>query len=172
MKNIYKIAIISGVGLSLIGVMSYLSKQAKLLSDACYTLAGAIIHQISFDRVSFTIKLDISNKSDIDFMISNQRYNIYVNKMLVAKIEKEGNVEVAANGRSTINIDVVFNPQDLLKQGMENIAQLIINKDKIIIEIKGFLSLKAGMINVKDYKVDERLSLAELLAPTPNNQKC
>jgi hypothetical protein len=92
--------------------------------------------------------------------------------MLVAKIDKEEVIKVLARGRSTVNISVVFNPQDLLKQGMQNIANLILNKNSMIIEIKGYLSLQAGAISVRDYQVDERLTLGELLAPTPKEEKC
>ena len=172
MKTVYKISIIGGLGLGLIAVMAYFSKQSKLLSDACYTITGAIIHEINFNKVSFTMMLNISNNSDIDVTITNQRYHIYVNKMLVAKIDKPERVKVRANGKTTVNIDIKFNPQDLLKTGMQNIASLIQDKEKIIIELKGYLSLKAGLISVKDYEVDERLSLAELLAPTPSKEKC
>lgn len=172
MKDVYKIGLIGGVGLGLIALMAYFSKQARLLADACYTVSGAIIHEIGLQRVFFTIMMNITNKSDIDFTVTNQRYNIYVNKMLVAKIEKSNSVTVVAKDNTTVSIDIKFNPQDLLKQGMQNLAYLINDKEKIVIEVKGYLSLRAGVINVKDYQVDERLTLAELLAPSDKSGNC
>ena len=172
MKTEYKIAVLGGIALSFIALTSYFSKQANLLKDACYTVTGAIINEMSFNRVSFTMLLNIANKSDIDLTVNNQRYNIYINKMLVAKVEKKEKVKVRARGKTTVNIDVKFNPQDLLKKGMENISYLITNKDKLIIEIKGYLSLNAGVVKVKDYEVDERLSMKELLSPAPKTEKC
>jgi len=172
MKLEYKVGIFGGVALSLIMLSSYFNRQKKLLMDACYTVAGAIINEINFNVVNFTMILNISNKSDIDFSVTNQSYNVYVNGMLVAKIDKEDIIKVLARGRSTVNIAVSFNPQDLLKQGMQNIANLISNKNNMIIEIKGYLSLQAGAVSVKDYQVDERLTLGELLAPNPEKDKC
>lgn len=172
MKTPYKIAIIGGLGLGLVAIMAYFNKQANLLKEACFIVAGAIIHKISFDRVSFTMLLNISNRSDIDFSVINQKYNVYVNKMLVATIENPEKVDVKARGKTTVNIDVKFNPQDLLKQGIQNITALIQNKDNMMIEIKGHLSLKAGMISVTDYQVDERLTLKEILSPSKDSQKC
>jgi len=172
MKNIYKISLISAFGLGIISVMAYVASQAKKLKDACYTLAGAMVHEISFQNFSFTLLLNISNKSDIDFVVTKQLYNIYINNMLVATIDNPEKIKVRGNGKSTINIDVSFNPQDLLKKGMENISMLIGNKDNLIIEIKGNLSLKAGIVSVNDYKVDERLSMKEILAPSKSKNKC
>lgn len=172
MKDITKIAIFGGIGIGLIATMAYFSKQARLLQDACYTVTGAVIHQMGFNKFSFSMLVNISNKSDINFTVTNQRYNIYINKMLVAKIEREDKLVVIANGKTTVNIDVDFNPQDLLKQGMENILYLINDKEKIVIEIKGYLSLRAGMVKVKDYEVDERISLAELLTSSPKKENC
>ena len=172
MKLEYKVGIFGGIALGLIMLSSYFNRQKRLLMDACYTMAGAIINEISTETVSFTMILNIANKSDIDFSVSNQSYNVYVNGMLVAKIDKEEVIKVLARGRSTVNINVSFNPQDLLKQRMQNIANLIRSKNNMIIEIKGYLSLQAGAISVRDYQVDERLTLGELLAPTPKEQKC
>ena len=172
MKDIYKIGIIGGIGLGIIGVMAYFAKQARLLQDACYTVSGAIVNEMSLKNFSFTMLLNIKNKSEIDFTVTNQRYNIYVNKMLVAKIEKPNSITVIANGNTTINIDVKFNPQDLLKQGLENMVYLLKDKKNIVIEIKGFLSLKAGLVNVKDYQVDERISLSDLLTPSNKKTTC
>ena len=172
MKLGYKIAILTAVGVGIVGVSSYFNRQMNLLRDACYTLAGAMINEISFSKVSFTMILSISNKSDIDFTITGQEYNIYVNSMLVATINNPEIVKVLARGRSTVNIAVSFNPQDLLKQGMQNIAALIGDKDSMVIEIKGYLSLNSGIVSIKDYKVDERLTMKELLSDISKPEKC
>lgn len=172
MKTIHKISIVGGLGLVLIAISSYVAKQARLLKDACYTIVGAVIHNISYNNFSFSLLMHISNKSDINFSVSNQRYNIYINSMLVAKIEKPKIINVNAKGKTTVSIDVKFNPQDLLSKGMESIGYLIQDKTKIIIEVKGYLSLKAGVVTVKDYEVDERLTLADLLSGSPKNEKC
>jgi len=172
MKTGVKVALIGGLGVAIIGIMSYLAKQASLLKDACYTVVGAIINEISFDNVSFKLLIGISNKSDIDFTITKQNYNIYLNKMLVATIEKPDDMRVVANGKSTIGINVSFNPQDLLRQGIENIAFLIQNRKNMVVEIKGNLSIKSGIVTINDYMIDEKLSMAELLATSPKDEKC
>jgi LEA14-like dessication related protein len=172
MKTGYKIAIFGGIALAGLALVSYFNRQMDLLREACYTMAGVIINEITFDNVSFTMMLAISNKSDIDFTVTNQSYNVYVNDMLVATIDKEENIKVLARGRSTVNINVAFNPMDLLSRGMQNIASLLKNKNNMIIEIKGYLSLSAGAVSIKDYQVDERLTLEELLAPVPKEEEC
>lgn len=167
-----KIAVGGGLTLIAIAALAYLNKQAKALYDACFTIAGAVVHTISFDNMEFDVLMSIKNTSDMSFTITNQNYNIYVNKMLVAEVENKENVKIASNGKSNMKINVKFNPQDLLKKGIENIAALLKNKDSLVIEVKGNISIGAGIVPFKNYKVDERLLMKELLSPSKKTNKC
>ncbi|MDD3875385.1 MAG: LEA type 2 family protein [Bacteroidales bacterium] len=167
-----KIAIGSGLSLIAIATLAYLNKQAKALYDACFTVAGAVVHTISFDNMEFDVLMSIQNKSDMSFTITSQNYNIYVNKMLVAEVANNENVKIASNGQSNMKINVKFNPQDLLKKGIENITALLKNKDSLVVEIKGNISIGAGIVSFKNYKVDERLLMKELLSPSKKTNKC
>ena len=160
--NITKIVIGGAIGVGMISLISYFYNQTKKLQEACYTIVGAVINEISFNNMNFDLLISISNQSDLSFKIDNQFYSIYVNKMLVSSIENKEKVSIGARNKSTIKINVTFNPQDLLKKGIENITSLLLKKDSLVIEIKGTLSLRAGIVSLKDYQIDERLSMKEL----------
>lgn len=172
MKLTNKVIIGGGLALLSVMVMAYLHKQAQALYNACFTMAGVVVHTISFDKMDFDVLMSIKNKSDISFNITNQNYLIYVNKMLVATISNPENVTVYSRGISTTKINVQFNPQDLLQKGLENISKLIKNKDTLVVEIKGTISIGVGFVSYKNYRVDEKLLMKDLLSGTKSNTKC
>ena len=162
-------------GASLLGIVlvsAWVAKQAKALYDACFTVAGAIIHTISFDKMDMDLMVNIANKSDVSFTVINQDYQVYINKMLVAEITKNDNIKVVSKGNTTMKINVKFNPQDLLKKGIDNITNLINNKDRLVVEIRGTISIGKGLISFNNYRVDETLLMKELLSSPKNNKKC
>lgn len=172
MNTTTKIAIGGTAALGIILLSAWVAKQAKALYDACFTVAGAVIHTISMDKMDMDLLVNISNKSDVSFTVTNQNYQVYINKMLVAVISNNENTKVVAKGNTTMKINVKFNPQDLLKKGIENIANLIRNKDSLVVEIKGTISIGKGLVSFNNYKVDETLLMKELLSTPKNNTKC
>lgn len=171
-KNIYKYVSIGAISIGLISLTRYFHKQSKLLASSCYAITGAIINQISFSSVNFTLLLNVKNKSDITFTVVNQKYTIFVNGMFVADIIKKDRIKVYSQNNTTLKIDVQFNPQDLLKKGLENIDLLLADKKKMVIQIKGSLSLKAGLVSLKNYQIDEVLKMSDLLDNKKKNTKC
>lgn len=172
MNTTTKIIAVGTAITSIILLSAWAAKQAKALYDACFTVAGAVIHTISTDKMDMDLMVNISNKSDVSFTITKQDYQVYVNKMLVAEVSKKENITVVSKGNTTMKINVKFNPQDLLKKGIENIANLIKNKDSLVVEIRGTISIGKGLISLNDYRVDETLLMKELLSPPKNNKKC
>ena len=171
MNTTTKIAIGGTAVLAIVILSAWVAKQAKALYDACFTVAGAVIHTISIDKMDMDLLINIANKSDVSFTLTNQNYQVYINKMLVATVNNKENTTVVSQGNTTMKINVKFNPQDLLKKGIENIANLINNKESMVIEIRGSISIGKGLVSFNDYRVDETLLMKELLS-TPKNSKC
>ncbi|PIZ50436.1 hypothetical protein COY27_07175 [Candidatus Woesearchaeota archaeon CG_4_10_14_0_2_um_filter_33_13] len=171
MNTTTKIAIGGTAVLAIVILSAWVAKQAKALYDACFTVAGAVIHTISIDKMDMDLLINIANKSDVSFTLTNQNYQVYINKMLVATVNNKENTTVVSQGNTTMKINIKFNPQDLLKKGIENIANLIKNKDSLVVEIRGSISIGKGLVSFNDYRVDETLLMKELLS-TPKNSKC
>jgi LEA14-like dessication related protein len=172
MKKIPKIALGTGLVITAIALVGYFAKQASMLRKSCYTLAGAIINNISFNNVKLTLLVNIKNKSDIPFTVYNQRYSVYVNGLLVSKIERDGDSVIDAQSKSVFQVNVEFNPQDLLRAGIINIEPLLYDKEKLMIDLRGNISLKSGLVRIRNYKVEEKMSLKELLTPNPEDENC
>ena len=172
MKLNKKYLLFGAIGVALIGIATYVATQYKLLQNACFVVAGAIVNKLSLAQVKFTLLLNVKNNSDIDFVITNQQYDVYVNEMLVSKVDNPEKAEILSNGSTTFKINVDFNPQDLLRAGLENIEKLLLDKDKLVIEIIGRLSLRSGIVILNNYPIEERLTFKELLTKDAKTEVC
>lgn len=165
-KNTGKYLIIGGLVLALAGIAVYVKRQIDLAMNYCYGVAGAIIHKMGISQIKFTLIVNIYNRSDIDITISNQRYKVYANGMLVSKVYSDEATTIKPHKSTPFKVVVDFNPQDLLKAGLKNLEGLFVNQEKLNIELNGFVSVSAGFITVKNYQITERMSLKEWMAPS------
>jgi hypothetical protein len=100
------------------------------------------------------------------------KFNIFVNKMFVTKIERTEEQTLLSKADTIIRLDFEFNPQDLLRAGITNIANIIYDKEKLVIGIKGSFSAKTGIIKLKNFPFEEEITLKELLTPSTKPKKC
>ena len=164
--------IIGGLALATIGLVVYFKRQYDLLSNACYTVSGAIVHTLGINSVKITIFIKVVNESDLTLEISNMIFNIYVNKMFVSKISKPAVQILYSKADAIIQLDVDFNPKDLLKAGVTNIDAILNKKDSIAIDIKGAFSAKTGVVKLNNFTFDETVTLQELMTPSTIKKKC
>lgn len=164
--------IIGGLAIAAIGVIAYFKRQINLLKDACYTISGGIIHNISLSNVKMTLFFKIVNESDITINVSNMVFNIYVNNMFITKIEKPDAQTIFSKSDTIVKLDFEFNPKDLLRAGITNIQPILFDKEKLIISIKGNFTAKTGIVKLNNYPIDEKITLKELLTPSKTSKKC
>jgi len=164
--------IIGGLRLATSLVVIYFRKQLKLLSEACYYISGGVVHALGMDNVSITIFLKVTNESDLTIDLSNMMFKVYVNKMYVTKIVKPEKQKILSKADVIIKLDFQFNPQDLLRAGLANIAPILYDKEKLVIDIKGSLSARTGIVTLRDFPIEESITLKEILAPSPDGNKC
>ena len=164
--------IIGGILAVTTGVVIYLTRQFKLLADSCYSFAGAVLHNISADDVKMTIFFKVVNKSDLSVKIENIIFNIYVNNLFVTKIYKKEKQKLLSNSSKVYQLDVQFSPKELLRSGIANIAPLLADRDKLVITVKGTFDAESGILRVNKQEFEEKITLKELLSPSPNTAKC
>lgn len=159
----------SALGLAIAAIATtaiYIKRQSDKLLDYCYVFAGAVVHKLTATAVSITVIFNIRNKSDFEVKISRQRYNVYVNGVEVAKIDKAEEQVLSGNSKSAFQFKIDFNPQDFLRDGIKNIAEHALLNKQVIFQLKGTLTLKSGPFAYHNYPFDERMTLQEMLAPS------
>ena len=164
--------IIGGLAVATIGVMMYFKRQFTLLSNACYTIAGGVVHSLGLDSVKITLFFKVVDESDLTIEISDMVFNIYVNKMFVTKVLKPDAQTLYSKSDTIIKLDFEFSPKDLLRAGITNIEPILFDKEKLVVEIKGTYSAKTGVVKLRNFPFDESITLKELLTPSTIPKKC
>lgn len=141
----------------------YGARQIYLLYQAAFKIVGAKINKIGISGIDMILYAEIDNKGDISAQINDQHYEVFLNKTKVSTVDAKQEVHINSNGKTIIPIHVAFNPETILMAGADNILNLLTDKSKIKIEIKGNLSLKSGVISLKDYPVDITYTLQEII---------
>lgn len=157
-----KKAVIVLSGLALI-TLAYGARQFYLLYNATFKVIKTRIKTITSNEISIVVFAEIENKSDISAIVNGQHYDVFFNNELVSQIDAAEVIHINSNGKTIIPISINFNPAAVIKTGLANLANLLLDRTKINIDIKGHLSLKAGIVELKNYKVDVKYTLQELI---------
>lgn len=166
------VKILIGVVLSL-GAISllgykYLSKQLDLLTNSCFRFRNFKFKKLTKTDVTLTINLFVKNMSNIAFTLKGYYFDVFINDMKVGVITKAVNQNIKGNEEvSNLSLDLSFNPTKIYKNNEQKIALLLsyalVNRDKFIIEFKGFVDVKQNVI-IKKQDIDVKFSLTEILS--------
>ena len=151
-------------GITLVGI--YLNRQFNKLKSAEWIFGGAKNIKLGIDRIRFTVLYNVHNEGDISVVMYGQDYDVFVNGTFVAKVKNETDVKIKSNRVSQIPFNVDFSLKDLIKAGLFNFSDILTNKEKVDIVIKGFLNLKIGILTISRQPFELKFNLAEIT----NNQ--
>lgn len=159
-------SLLAGVG------FAYLYRQYKLLYNSVYKLIGVTVYEMTARRIKFKLVWRIENTGDLSARIVNQSYRIYINGSFVSSIESKDEILIASNGISFLPLTIQINPSQLIGIGIKNIGTILFNKSGINFGIQGKLDIRAGVVNLKDYTINETISLQEIIdmAKTPTEE--
>lgn len=154
------ITILSGISLLVIG---YGARQLYLLYNAKIGVKMAIINMFTSQKVDMTIYAELDNKGDISAIVKGQHYEVFLNNALVSTINANQLIHINSNGKTTLPISIIFNPSSVATIGLNNLLNLLLDKTKINIEIRGYLSMEMGIIKLKNFPIDIKYTLQELI---------
>lgn len=166
-----KMIVLAVVATAITAIGVYFKKQLSLLKDSCSLIAGGVIHEISFNKIYFTLILKIKNKSDITVIAKKINLNVYVNNLLVSKITQNENQKIVSKTYSNFNVNIDFNPKDLLKAGLKNIEAILTETDTLAIRVEGTMSIESGALMVNSIPIQEKFTLKELTS-SDKKTKC
>jgi LEA14-like dessication related protein len=149
---------------------AYFANQYRLIKKICIQFIGVQIIQFNFQRVEFNLRLQVKNKSDLDLNIRNQDYDIFVNDSQVAKIQKVEQVTVPPQGSTVVDLPTSFDPMMLLTAAIDNITDILYNKDNIRVNVKGKMQANTSYIFYNSIPIDLHTTVGKLLQPA--EQKC
>lgn len=168
-KKIFAGTLLAGAGAMM---FIYFQRQAKLLYDSCIKFGGVKNIHASLTDFQATITLNYMNKSDLSIELTKQHYDIYFNGMLAITISSNVRTKIGSHQTAPLDLNIKFNPKDLLVAGLKNLDQIILDRDSIKIGIKGKFSAQAGIVTVNNISYDEEMTIGEMLHPTEPSAPC
>ncbi len=164
-----KVIIISSIVLVLgTGLYYWYSKQIAFLYNLKYTIIGIKFNDISVDNTQFDLSLRIESQGTIEAEIIDLNVDVYVGGVLVGKVNSNTPIIVPARlssgipGYSISDLHVVTDPKQILNDGLGIAAQLLSNKDAVIL-INGFAKVKSAFLTIP-VPVSYQTTLKEFLS--------
>lgn len=144
-------------------VLAYGVRQFYLLYKATFKVIKTKIKTITSNQISIVVFGELESKSDVSAVVNGQHYDVFLNNELVSRIDAKDLIHINSNGKTIIPIDINFNPASVVKTGLNNLVNLLLDRTKVNIEIRGYLSMKVGIVELKNYKVNIKYTLQELI---------
>jgi LEA14-like dessication related protein len=160
------IIVIAGVGF-------YLYKQGMALLNYCFNIdwKKTKVNKISKDGLDVVLGIDIKNNSDITINVTGYKFDILVNGKKVGQVVNKDDFKWLPKSLSTLYVKVIVDFKELVKNKVlsgDLIAKLLLDQSKVIITIKGDVSVGLFGVNLKNYPVEVSSSLADYMAPSTN----
>lgn len=144
-------------------VTAYAARQLYLLYQASFKVVGAQIGTLSTKSIKIVLDVELDNAGDISATVSNQHYDIYLNNIQVSTIDSADIIHINSNGATIIPINIDLAPDKILKIGTQNLADLLTDRSKIVLDIIGYLSVKTGPVSLKNYPISVKYTLQQLI---------
>jgi LEA14-like dessication related protein len=160
MSRIGKIIIFSLIAI-LIAVISYLVTQLMKISKADLVYAGMKIKSVSFSKINLTLYFKIINTGSATVTLSNQEYDVYLNGKFVSHM-KYSTPFIISPGENILPLEVTVGLADAIKAGLSNLSDIINDKSKINVSLKGKRSMKIGFLSFNNVTINETINLGSL----------
>lgn len=130
---------------SLLLLAGYL--QYKKLMDYAIKFKGIKIKQLSATIFNFDLFINFTNNSDINFVITEQDYKVFLNDKFVTKIVNKTPTTILPATTSIIPVNVNFNPSEVLKLLGSNLTTILVTPEKITVKVD--VKLKVSLYGIK-----------------------
>ena len=139
--EVKKWLIVGGLGvISVALAMGYL--QYRKLMNYTIKLGGAKFKQVTAKVFNFDLFIKFTNNSNINFVISEQEYKVYLNDKFVTKISNQNDVTILPQATNTIPVNIDFNPTEVFTLIGGNITNILLKPETIKVKVDGKLKAK------------------------------
>lgn len=106
------------------------------------------IKNLSLKNIAFDLVVNYTNKMDIDIVLTNQEYDVYLNNIYTTTLKNPNKVVLAANATSKIPLNVSIDPKDIYSKLSINPASFLTDPKKIIVKLDMRLKVKLLFFNI------------------------
>ena len=95
-------------------------RQVQLIDDTTFDFAGYKIISASLDNVHAMINIRVGNKTSMDFTVSNQNYDVFLNGEHIAKVNNTiSNIMIPGESSVIVPVYVDFNPKAAVQTSIQ-----------------------------------------------------
>ena len=153
-----------GALLTYAGVFFY--QQAQLLQKMKVGFSGGKIKSLSLSSITLELGLKFSNLSAIDITIQSYAFDVLINGKAIMKITPPPPFVITGESDTVTKVDVTFEPKSTLSNIFSGdvITAILFDYSKVIVQIKGPITLSSAGVTVNNYQIDQSQTLADLIA--------
>lgn len=144
-------------------------QQLQLLNQSCVKPSGFRFEKIGLRYARLVLGLRVINKTDIDFTITNEKFDVYLNGAFVSSIRQASNKPLLKNTPVDLQLLIEFDPLAVLRGAAQSMIQ---NQGNVLVQLKGRITVRSKYLVLNNIKINESFSLAEIMKPggqTNNN---
>jgi len=173
-KVLITTSVLAGIGAVAYGLYKFYKYQVSLAMQYCYKISNYKFNTLNQDGINMDLFVKIENKSDFVFTIVGYSLDILINNNKVGTVISKQQYTLANKSITEIGLNVLFNPIASLNltEAITLVSYALTAQSKFIVEIKGTFTGKMNFIQIKDFPLDIKMSLADIMAPEdPNKPK-
>lgn len=145
-------------------IVAYLYMQYKKLYDADWTFAGTKLKRFGLDKLTTEIYFDIDNRGDLEVIVSEQQYDVFLNDMFVSHVTYDKDVTIAAQSVSRMPLLVDIKTADFIKALGSNWKTILLgDKSNVSIKVVGYFTLKVGPLTMRKLPFEMSMTLKEIM---------
>ncbi len=173
--SVGKVVIVGSMLVASAGIIyafyNYVKKELQQAMSFCYKFSNAKIVKAEKSSFIITLTIKIRNQSDIRAKIDNYMFRVFINDKFITTISSLTSVDLLASAVSEIPVKIEFNPQKLfnLAEIIKLTTSALVDQKNFIIRIQGTIAASVNFIKIKDFPIDMKMSLAEIMKPTDPN---
>lgn len=144
-----------------VAVLAYGARQIYLLYNSAHRVGKMKVNDASISNINADMVIEISNDSDISAHILNQEYIVYFAGRELSRITSNTPIFFGSNSKTFIPLKINVSPVTAI---LTTILGFTKSQQQQVLEIKGRLSIKAGVILLRNYEINIVYTLDELIA--------
>lgn len=144
-----------GIGVFVIGLtaltLNFILKNVRKLVHLKFDLKGTEVNAINLREISLTINWLVTNPSDLNFVIKNQVYDVFLNDTFVRKVGSSAETDVFGNGTSILPTNIYITTKEVLKLGVDNVAGFLTEegRKKTKLKVVGTFDVKTPLFTLR-----------------------
>jgi hypothetical protein len=144
-----------GIGVFVIGLtaltLNFILKNVRKLVRLKFQFKGTNVNAINLKEISLTMNWLATNPSDLNFVIKNQVYDVFLNDTFVRKVGSSAETDVYGNGTSIIPTNIYITTKEVLKLGVNSISGFLTEegRKKTKLKVIGTFDIKTPLFSLR-----------------------